>query len=102
MISKGEIERINELYKKSKSHGLSNGEKKEQQILRSKYIDWIKFQVKSQIENIQTEKCSDVKYVPIKNVSYKVDFCNVFFIRESEKYAEVQLYLILLRNTVLI
>ena len=72
MISKGEIERINELYKKSKSHGLSNGEKKEQQILRSKYIGWIKFQVKSQIENIQTEKCSDGEICTHKECKDKI------------------------------
>lgn len=55
VIEKEEIERINFLYKKSKAEGLTNEEKVEQQMLRQKYIDWIKFQVKEQIETIKPE-----------------------------------------------
>ena len=50
MISKEDIERINILYKKSKEGILSEEEAAEQKRLRSKYIDWIKMQVRSQLE----------------------------------------------------
>ena len=36
------IDRINELYKKSKAEGLTEKEKKEQQILRREYVDAFK------------------------------------------------------------
>ena len=36
------IERINELYRKSKAEGLTEEEKKEQQILRREYVDAFK------------------------------------------------------------
>ncbi len=50
MILKEDIDRINFLYKKSKDGELSDEERAEQQRLRSKYIEWIKTQVKGQIE----------------------------------------------------
>lgn len=49
MITKEEIERINFLYKKSKEDELSEEEKSEQQMLRQKYIEWIKLQVRTQL-----------------------------------------------------
>ncbi len=56
MITKEEIDRINLLYKKSKTDGLTEEEKEEQQMLRQKYIDWIKFQVKEQLDTIKPQK----------------------------------------------
>ncbi|NLN49672.1 MAG: DUF896 domain-containing protein [Clostridiales bacterium] len=50
MISKEDIERINILYKKSKEVILSEEEAEEQKRLRKKYIEWIKMQVRSQLE----------------------------------------------------
>ncbi|MGL4761304.1 MAG: DUF896 domain-containing protein [Sarcina sp.] len=50
-------ERINELAKKSKAEGLSEEEKKEQEVLRRDYIDRYKENLKSQLEQIKpTEK----------------------------------------------
>lgn len=46
------IARINELYHKSKSVGLSDNEKKEQQILRREYIDAIRRNLTSQLDHI--------------------------------------------------
>lgn len=46
------IERINELYHKSKSVGLTESEKKEQQILRREYIEAIRSNLTSQLDNI--------------------------------------------------
>lgn len=46
------IARINELYHKSKSVGLSDAEKKEQQILRREYIEAIRRNLSSQLDNI--------------------------------------------------
>lgn len=46
------IARINELYHKSKSVGLSDDEKKEQQILRREYIEAVRRNLSSQLDNI--------------------------------------------------
>ncbi len=49
MISKELIDRINELYKKQKTLGLTDEEKEEQQALRREYLDAIKKQVMDQM-----------------------------------------------------
>ena len=46
------IDRINELYKKSKAEGLTEAEKNEQAILRKEFIASIKKNVQSQLNNI--------------------------------------------------
>jgi len=51
MISKEQINRINELARKSKQSGLSAEEKEEQAKLRRLYIDSIKENLISQLEN---------------------------------------------------
>lgn len=51
MISKEQINRINELARKSKESGLSEDEKKEQAQLRRLYIDSFKANLISQLEN---------------------------------------------------
>lgn len=51
MITKEQIDRINELAKKSKLTELSEEEKKEQAQLRRIYIDSIKESLTSQLEN---------------------------------------------------
>jgi len=53
MITKEDIERINFLARKSKTEELTPEEKSEQQELRRKYIDWIKAQVKVQLDSIE-------------------------------------------------
>jgi len=52
MITREDIDRINFLARKSKENGLTEEEKEEQQKLRRKYIDWIKYQVKTQLDSI--------------------------------------------------
>lgn len=51
MISKEQINRINELARKSKQSGLSAEEKEEQAKLRRLYIDCFKENLISQLEN---------------------------------------------------
>lgn len=51
MISKEQINRINELARKSKQSGLSAAEKDEQAKLRRLYIDSFKENLISQLEN---------------------------------------------------
>lgn len=46
------IARINELYHKSKAEGLSEAEKEEQQKLRREYIDSVKNNLRSQLNNV--------------------------------------------------
>ena len=46
------IDRINELYRKSKAEGLTEAEKNEQAILRKEFIASIKKNVQSQLNNI--------------------------------------------------
>lgn len=50
------IARINELYHKSKSEGLSAEELKEQQILRREYIDSFKRNLRGQLNNISIKE----------------------------------------------
>lgn len=46
------IARINELYKKSKSEGLSEEEKKEQTLLRQEFVASVKSNLRGQLNNI--------------------------------------------------
>lgn len=53
MITKEMIDRINQLARKSKQDGLSEEEKQEQQELRKKYVEYIKGQVRKQLDSIE-------------------------------------------------
>ena len=55
-MDKSRIDRINELYRKSKAEGLSEVEKMEQQILRKEYIDAINRNLTSQLDNISIQE----------------------------------------------
>lgn len=46
------IARINELYRKSKAEGLTEEEKKEQDLLRKEYIANVRKNLKAQLDNI--------------------------------------------------
>ena len=47
------IQRINELYRKSKAEGLTDSELKEQALLRQEYIASVKKNLVSQLTNIE-------------------------------------------------
>lgn len=51
MITQEKIERINALAKKSRTEGLTDEEKSEQQVLRREYIDAFRNSLVSQLEN---------------------------------------------------
>ncbi len=51
-MNKEKIDRINELYKKSKAEGLTEEEKKEQAILRQEFIASVKGNLRAQLNNI--------------------------------------------------
>lgn len=54
MITEAQIQRINELARKSKtSEGLTEAEKEEQQLLRRQYIEAFKANLRSQLDNIE-------------------------------------------------
>lgn len=61
VITKEMINRINELARKQKNIGLNAAEKDEQTKLRQKYIEYIKGQVRSNLEQVRktTPSCSD-------------------------------------------
>ena len=46
------IQRINELYRKSKAEGLTEEEKKEQALLRQDYIANVRRNLRAQLDNI--------------------------------------------------
>ena len=50
------IARINELYHKSKGEGLTEEERKEQQILRKEYVDAFRRNLRSQLDNISIKE----------------------------------------------
>ena len=50
------IERINELYRKSKTEGLTDAEKQEQQILRREFIDSFRRNLRGQLDNISIKE----------------------------------------------
>jgi uncharacterized protein YnzC (UPF0291/DUF896 family) len=51
-MNQEKIERINALYRKSKAEGLTDEEKKEQDLLRKEYIASVKSNLRSQLNNI--------------------------------------------------
>lgn len=50
------IKQINELYRKSKAEGLTDAEREEQALLRRQYIDAMKRNMKSQLDNISIQE----------------------------------------------
>ena len=52
MVTQKDIDRINELARKSKAEGLTDEEKAEQKALRIKYINGFKASLESQLQGI--------------------------------------------------
>ena len=50
------IKRINELYHKSKTEGLTEEEKQEQQVLRKQFIDDFKRNLRGNLDNISIQE----------------------------------------------
>lgn len=55
-MDKEKIDRINELYRKSKAEGLTEVEKMEQQILRREYINAVTGNLTAQLNNISIKE----------------------------------------------
>ena len=53
MVTKEQIDRINELAKKKKAEGLTSEEQEEQKVLYRAYIDAFKANLKAQLETIE-------------------------------------------------
>ena len=51
-MTQEKIQRVNELYRKSQAEGLSEAEKKEQDLLRKEYIASVKKNLRNQLNNI--------------------------------------------------
>lgn len=56
IMDERKIERINELYRKSKAEGLTSAERAEQQKLRREYIDAFKRNLRGQLDNIDIKE----------------------------------------------
>ncbi len=56
MTMEERIKRINELYHKSQSEGLSELEKEEQQALRKEYIASVKANLRGQLNNVNIQE----------------------------------------------
>jgi uncharacterized protein YnzC (UPF0291/DUF896 family) len=54
-MNEEKIKRINELYHKSKAEGLTEAEKKEQQLLRQEYVMSIRMNMRAQLDNIDIQ-----------------------------------------------
>ena len=55
-MNQNKIKRINELYRKSKAEGLTDAERREQKILRQEYLELVKRNLRSQLNNIDIEE----------------------------------------------
>ena len=55
-MEKQKINRINELYRKSKAEGLTEAERKEQKLLREEYINLVRRNLRGQLNNIDIEE----------------------------------------------
>ena len=55
MITQEMVDRINELYKKSKAEGLTREEAREQAKLRSLYLDAIRTNIRSNLDTIKIQ-----------------------------------------------
>lgn len=55
-MEQAKIQRINELARKSKAEGLTEAESREQQILRSEYIDSFKRNLTAQLNQIDIQE----------------------------------------------
>ncbi len=55
-MTEEKIARINVLYKKSKAEGLTEEEKKEQQILRKEFIDSFRNNLRGQLDSISIKE----------------------------------------------
>ena len=55
-MDQAKIARINELYHKSKAEGLTEEERKEQQLLRREFIDSVTGNLTAQLDNISVQE----------------------------------------------
>ena len=55
-MNESRIDRINELYKKAKTEGLTEAEKQEQAVLRKEFIEAFRQNLRSQLNNIDIEE----------------------------------------------
>ena len=51
-MNQAKIDRINELYRKSKAEGLTEAEKKEQDLLRKEFVASVKSNLKAQLDKM--------------------------------------------------
>ena len=71
-IDKKKIDRINELYRKSKAEGLTSAERSEQALLRREYVEAFKQNLRGQLNNIDIkEKDEHFQHGMLKDDKYR-------------------------------
>ena len=70
-MTQEKIQRINELYRKSQAEGLSEAEKKEQDLLRKEYIANVKKNLRNQLNNIDMVNDDGSVENPARNMEIK-------------------------------
>ncbi len=71
-MNEQDIKRINELYRKSKTEGLSDAERVEQATLRSAYIEAVRANLRSELDRI-TIVNPDGSKTEVKNLRKSAD-----------------------------
>lgn len=71
-MNEQDIKRINELYRKSKTEGLSDAERAEQAALRSAYIEAVRANLRSELDRI-TIVNPDGSKTEVKNLRKSAD-----------------------------
>lgn len=54
-MNQKKIDRINELYRKSKAEGLTEAEKREQELLRQEYVANVRNNLRAQLDHIDLQ-----------------------------------------------
>ena len=71
VVTQEKIDRINELYRKSKAEGLTEAEKQEQELLRKEYIANVRMNLRAHLNSIDVvNEDGSVDYKELNTISH--------------------------------